>query len=46
MCIRCLGLYQAVAWAKKKELLMVCNGHQVCGVMPSSSSGKEGPGDG
>ena len=29
MGIRCVGLYQAVAWAKH-DLLMVCNGHQVC----------------
>ena len=45
MCTWCLGLYQAVVWAKK-DLLMVYNRHQVCRVMPSSSGGKDGPPDG
>ena len=45
MCIMCVGLYQALAWAKK-DLLIVCNVHQVCEDMPSSNSGKEGPGGG
>ena len=37
-------IYHDVVWAKK-DLLMVCNGHQGCGVMSNSRSGKEKPDD-
>ena len=37
MGIMYVGLYQAVKVAKK-DLLVVCTGYQVCGVMPSCSS--------
>ena len=45
MDIRYVRLYQAVVCAKK-DLLMVSNGYQVCVVLPSISSSKEGPGGG
>ena len=43
--IKHVGLCQGVA-AAKKDLLVVCNGCQVYGVIPSCSIGKEGPADG
>ena len=36
-----MGLYKAVAWVKK-DLLIVYNWYQVCGIKPSNSSSKEG----
>ena len=37
--------YQAVA-GEKKDLVTVCNGYQVCRVIPSSNISKEGPAGG
>ena len=42
MGIRFVGLFKAVAVGKKYLVVVVCNRYQVCGVMPSSISGKEG----
>ena len=43
--IRYMGLCQAVAVAKK-DLMVVCNGYQLCGVIPNSNRGKDGTGGG
>ena len=40
-----VGLHQVVAGAQK-DLLVVCDGYQVCGVIPSCSKGKVGPASG